>query len=98
MLTKDITATKIEENQIIKIDADTWQIHHYKTQDRERFLVQELVKHVSFSRLTGNNAQFTKVVLVKLGIFIPGNEPGMPRREPGKNTCRMSAIPGHDWA
>jgi hypothetical protein len=25
---------------------------HYETQDQERFLVQELVKHVSFSRLT----------------------------------------------
>ena len=27
MLTKDIMATKMEENQIMKIDADAWQIH-----------------------------------------------------------------------
>lgn len=37
---------------------------HYKTQDRERFPVQELVKHGVFARLTGSNAWLTKVFLV----------------------------------
>lgn len=31
----------------------------YKTHDREIFLVEELGRRISFSRLTGNNAQVT---------------------------------------
>ena len=37
---------------------------HYKTHDREIFLVEELGRRVSFSRLTGNNVPLTKVFLV----------------------------------
>ena len=37
---------------------------HYKTQDREIFLVEELGRRVSFSRLTGDKVQLTQVFLV----------------------------------
>ena len=71
---------------------------HYKTHDQEIFLFEELGRCISFSRLTGNNVPLTKFFLVWPGIFIPRNTPGMPRSEPGKNTCPMSAIPSHEWA
>ena len=75
-----------------------WETTHYKTHNWEIFLVEELGRHVSFSHLTGNNVLLTRVFLVWLGIFIPRNKLGMPRSELGKNTCCMSAIPGHGWA
>jgi len=37
---------------------------HYKTHDRELFLVKELGRRVSSSRLTGDNVQLTQVFLV----------------------------------
>ena len=39
-------------------------MEHYKTQDWEIFLVQELVKHGVFAHLTRSNAWLTKFFLV----------------------------------
>ena len=45
---------------------------HYKTQDREMFLVRGPVRHDIFSCPTGKSEWFPKVFSVKLGIPCPG--------------------------
>ena len=45
MLTKDIMATKMEEGQIMKIDADTWQIHCVILATRPITIRRNLINH-----------------------------------------------------